>query len=89
MFFTSTRKNCEITASAAIAKGISEDGGLFVPSAFPKLLPGELETLAKLSYKDRAFRILQKFLADYSADELKYCVEGAYEGRFDNNEPAP
>lgn len=89
MFFTSTRKNCEITASAAIAKGISDDGGLFVPSAFPRLLPGELETLAKLSYKERAFRILQKFLTDYSADELKYCVEGAYEGRFDNNDPAP
>ena len=89
MFFTSTRKNCEITASAAIAKGISDDGGLFVPSEFPRLQPGELETLAKLPYKDRAARILQKFLNDYSAEELKYCVEGAYEGRFDNNEPAP
>ena len=89
MFFTSTRKNCEITASAAIAKGISDDGGLFVPSEFPRLQPGELEILAKLPYKDRAARILQKFLNDYSAEELKYCVEGAYEGRFDNNDPAP
>ena len=25
MFFTSTRKNCQVTASAAIAKGISEE----------------------------------------------------------------
>ena len=89
MFFTSTRKNCQITASAAIAKGISEDGGLFVPSEFPKLADGELEQLAKLSYKERAARILQKFLGDYSTDELARCVEGAYEGNFDNNDPAP
>ena len=89
MFFTSTRKNCQITASAAIAKGISADGGLFVPSEFPKLAEGELELLAKLSYKERAARILQRFLGDYSAEELARCVEGAYEGNFDNNDPAP
>ncbi len=89
MFFTSTRKNCQITASAAIAKGISEDGGLFVPSEFPKLASGELEALAKLSYKERAAQILQKYLGDFTAEELAYCVEGAYEGKFDNNEPAP
>ena len=75
MFFTSTRKNCNITASAAIAKGISADGGLFVPSEFPKFAEGELEQLAKLSYKERAARILQKFLGDYSAEELARCVE--------------
>ena len=89
MFFTSTRKNCNISASAAIAQGIAADGGLFVPSEFPKLQPGELEELAALPYKTRAAKILQKFLCDYSADELNWCVEGAYEGRFDNNEPAP
>ncbi|MBR7107349.1 MAG: threonine synthase [Lentisphaeria bacterium] len=89
MFFTSTRKNCEISASAAIAKGISDEGGLFVPSEFPRFLPGELESLVKLSYKERAARVLHKFLTDYTAEELGVCVEGAYEGNFDNNEPAP
>ena len=89
MFFTSTRKNCNISASAAIAKGISEDGGLFVPSEFPKLEPGELEAMVKLSYKERAARVLQKFLTDYSEQELAMCVEGAYEGKFDDNIPAP
>lgn len=89
MLFTSSRKVCEVTASAAIAKGISEEGGLFVPVEFPKLTSDELENMVKLSYKDRAALVLGKFLTDYTAAELKNCVEGAYEGNFDNNDPAP
>ena len=37
MFFTSTRSNVEVTAAFAIAKGLATDGGLFVPSEFPRL----------------------------------------------------
>ncbi|UKI21856.1 MAG: hypothetical protein L6V83_02470 [Christensenella sp.] len=38
MKYTSTRNSkVEISASQAIVKGISDDGGLFVPSSFPIL----------------------------------------------------
>ena len=35
MFFTSTRARLNIDAAAAIARGISAEGGLFVPSKVP------------------------------------------------------
>ena len=36
MFYTSTRdKSIKVTASQAIAQGISEEGGLFVPCELP------------------------------------------------------
>ena len=37
MFYTSTRdKSIKVTASQAIAQGISEEGGLFVPCELPR-----------------------------------------------------
>ena len=40
MFYVSTRdKSVHITASGAIAQGISKEGGLFVPSSLPKFSP--------------------------------------------------
>ena len=57
MFFTSTRKNCEISASAAIAKGISDEGGLFVPEAFPELKKEDIVKMAKLSYRMRIYSV--------------------------------
>ena len=38
MYYTSTRdKSVKVTAAEAIAKGISADGGLFVPTEIPKI----------------------------------------------------
>ena len=38
LYYKSTRNsNLKVTASEAILKGLAPDGGLFVPSALPKL----------------------------------------------------
>ena len=38
MEFTSTRNNAlRVSAAQAIVQGLSEEGGLFVPTSFPKL----------------------------------------------------
>ena len=50
MFFTSTRQKLNVTAAQAIAQGISKDGGLFVPSEFPKFSQEMLDKLVNMNY---------------------------------------
>ncbi len=89
MFFTSTRQKLNVTAAQAIAQGISKDGGLFVPSEFPKFSQEMLDKLVNMNYKERACAVLSVYLNDFSAEEVEYCVNGAYTGTFDNEQPAP
>ena len=89
MYFFSTRgNNDKITASQAIIKGLSTDKGLYMPSSF-KDLSLELENLVNLDYKELAYVVLKDFLSDYSEKELKYCIESAYDEKFDTEEIAP
>ena len=90
MLYTSTRDaSVKVTSAEAISKGISEDGGLFVPECIPTLSKADFEKLSGLDYIGRAKAVLSLFLDDFSEDELDYCLNGAYNGTFDNNEPAP
>ncbi|MBQ6847325.1 MAG: threonine synthase [Clostridia bacterium] len=90
MNYISTRhKSVKVTAAKAIAQGISVEGGLFVPDTFPTLKKEDFEALTKLDYKGRAKYILKEFLDDFTEEEVNYCIEGAYTGTFDNEQPAP
>ena len=91
MKYSSTRGNAEKLDSArAIIRGLAADGGLFVPDAMPKVDMKFIEGLQKLSYEERAEKVLGLFLTDYTADELKGCVTRAYDtGRFDTVKRAP
>lgn len=91
MLYTSTRdKSLRVEASEAIAKGISEEGGLFVPCEIPKISIKDLEDMISLSYIERAKRILSLYLTDFTPEEIDYCVQGAYrEGKFRSPKVAP
>lgn len=90
MNYISTRdKSVKVSAANAIARGISAEGGLFVPDSFPAFSKKDFEEIAKLDYKGRAKYILKYFLNDFSEEEVEYCVNGAYTGSFDNEQPAP
>lgn len=89
MFYTSTRSRKNIESARAITQGIAEDGGLFVPESFPQLTPEFIDSMVGMSYKERAVAVLSRFLTDYTDAELRRCVDGAYTGTFDNDEPAP
>lgn len=79
MLYNSTRNsNLKVTAAQAIAQGISEEGGLFVPESLPKLTPDDIKTLAGKSYAERAKFVLKGFLTDFTDEELDYCVSNAY-----------
>ena len=59
MDYISTRdKSLKVMSAAAIKKGLSEEGGLFVPEEIPSLTLVDLEKMIKLSYTERAVYIL-------------------------------
>lgn len=77
-----------VTASAAILKGLAEDGGLFVPTQLPKL-PCKIDDFADLSYQETAYLVMKEFLTDFTEEELKHCINSAYDSKFDTPEMAP
>ena len=89
VLYKSTRGNGEtVTASRAILKGLSDDGGLFVPTSTPALdVP--MEKLAAMSYQEVAYEVMSRFLTDFTEDELKNCIANAYDAKFDTEEIAP
>lgn len=90
MNYISTRnKLVKVSAAKAIAQGISVEGGLFVPETFPVFEKEDFEKLIKSDYKQRAEYILKFFLNDFTEEEVKYCINGAYTGSFENEQPAP
>jgi len=89
IFYISTRgKSAPITASEAIIKGISEDGGLFVPTVLPR--PDiSLEEMSAMDYRTLAYHVMRDYLQDFSEEEIRGCISGAYDSKFDNPEIAP
>ncbi|MBR1554214.1 MAG: threonine synthase [Oscillospiraceae bacterium] len=79
MYYKSTRdSSLQVTSAAAIAQGISADGGLFIPSEIPTITMDELKALADMSYAERANIVFGKFLTDFTPEEISYCTSNAY-----------
>ena len=77
-----------VTASQAILKGLADDGGLFMPTTIPALdVP--VERLAGMTYQETAYEVMKLFLTDFTEEELKGCIEKAYDSKFDTEEIAP
>ena len=87
--YKSTRDaNNTATASKAILKGLAEDGGLFVPESIPKL-DVTMDDLKDMTYQETAYAVMKQFLTDFSEDELKHCINCAYDEKFDTEVIAP
>lgn len=91
MLYTSTRdKSIKVESAVAIAHGISEEGGLFIPVEIPKISKDDINELVGMDYIGRAKKILSLYLTDFSQDEIDYCVNGAYaKGKFSDEKIAP
>ena len=89
ILYTNTRDASEkVTASRAILNGLANNGGLYVPTEIPKLdIP--VEELAGMSYQETAYAVMSRFLTDFTEEELKTCIERAYDSKFDTPEIAP
>ncbi|MDO4553779.1 MAG: threonine synthase [Lachnospiraceae bacterium] len=89
LIYKSTRNDNETaTASQAILHGLAQEGGLYVPSFIPKL-DISFEVLADKTYQETAYEVMKLFLTDFTEEELKHCIDSAYDSKFDCKEIAP
>jgi threonine synthase len=84
MVYESTRNSeVKMTSAQAIIKGISSEGGLFVPGTLPVITDDELRSMLTMGYREIAQIVFKKFLTDFSDDEIVSCVKAAYGTNFD------
>ena len=83
LIYQSTRdKTNKVTASQAILQGLATDGGLYVPSQIPDVAL-DFDVLKTSSYQEIASLVLSAFLDDFTPEEIAYCVDNAYDAKFD------
>jgi len=59
--------------------GLAHDGGLHLPTSWPRFRPEELSAFASLSYEELAFRVLRPFLGGAPSEaELEQSLAAAY-----------
>ena len=89
MQYTSTRKKVDnITSTKAILQGISEEGGLFVPAVIPQI-DFKLDEITSLSYQEIAYRVIRLFFDEIKEEDLKNCINHAYDSKFEDEEITP
>ena len=91
MHYVSTRDSSRrLTASQAIVEGLSRDGGLYLPESIPQLTLADIRALARLSYPERAAKIMKLYLEEFSEEELLGFAQKAYgPAKFDTPAAAP
>ncbi|MEY8000287.1 threonine synthase [Clostridium sp. Mt-5] len=90
IYYNSTRGlNENFTASEAILQGIAGDGGLFVPNNIPFINEEELKECKHMNFKQLSLYISKKFFTDFDENELKKCIDMAYEHKFESEDIAP
>ena len=67
------RKFCEI-----LLEGLAPDGGLYLPTHYPKVDAATLARWRGLAYHELAFEILSMFIDDIPADDLRALVSKTY-----------
>lgn len=83
LLYGSTRNNEETAkASEAILRGLAGEGGLYVPEQIPAL-DKSMEELSGMSYQDVAYEVMKLFLTDFTEEELRHCINSAYDKKFD------
>ena len=89
VLYRSTRGNEEsVSASKAILEGLASDGGLFVPQALPSF-DKTLDEFAQMDYRQTAYEVMKLLLTDFTEEELRYCIDKAYDDKFDTEAIAP
>ena len=65
MKFISTRDSkVNVKGSEAIVKGLSNEGGLFVPESFPAVTSSDIDAFTSMEYAERAAFIINKFVPE-------------------------
>ncbi|MGE5467256.1 MAG: threonine synthase [Ignavibacteria bacterium] len=82
MRYISTRGNAQSQAFCDILLGgLAPDGGLYLPESYPQVSATELAEWRELPYAALALRVLQKFVDDIPACDLKTLADRTYTAR--------
>lgn len=86
MNYRSTRDtNLSLTAAETIARGLSHEGGLFVPESVPQIDADFLTQLRTMNYAQRSAAVMKLYLSDFTADELTEYTKAAYANFYTEN----
>lgn len=86
--YISTRDSSNaVSAHEAVIAGLAPDGGLYTPEAIDVTVAPE--DILNCSYQDCAAKIISALLDDYTEEEIRECVRGAYDAKFDTEEIVP
>ena len=88
MYRSTRNKDEAVTASQAILQGLAHEGGLFVPDEIPTM-QRSLSELAGMDYREIAYEVMSLMFTDFTEEELKYCINSAYDSKFDDAKIAP
>ena len=78
-FFSTRDQNRKVTSSQAIAQGLSDEGGLFVPESFPQV---DVKALCGLDYPALAAAVVREYLTDYDPAFLTEATRSTYGAAF-------
>ena len=78
-FFSTRDQNRKVTSSQAIAQGLSDEGGLFVPESFPQV---DVKALCGLDYPALAAAVVREYLTDYNPAFLTEATRSTYGAAF-------
>lgn len=90
MEYISTRGSAPtLDFRAATLAGLASDGGLYVPTKWPKMPVEDIRALAGLDYAETAVRVMRPFVEGVlTEDELRTLCRAAY-GRFSHDAVTP
>ena len=78
-YFSTRNTKLNLSFKKIFFKGLSEDGGLFLPNQIPKLSDKELKIFEKYNFQQMSFKIFKYFIGDtFNDNELKKIIDTAY-----------
>jgi threonine synthase len=79
MHYVSTRgQSAPKSFTEVLLSGLADDGGLYMPSMYPRLSESTLEKLRGASYAEVAFAVLREYCDDIPPDDLMAIIADAY-----------
>ncbi len=80
MKYISTRGSApSLSFEDVMLTGLASDGGLYVPEKLPQFTPADIKAMAKMSYKELAFRVMYPFVeGDIPENDFKKIIDETY-----------
>lgn len=86
-FISSRNVKDVVNGHTAIIKGLSQDGGLYTIEPIHDHI--DLSSILHKSYQETAELILSTLFDDFRKEDIRKCVENAYDSKFDTEEIVP